>query len=226
MSANPILSDVFQPTTVALPVQSTGGPRGVPAPLTAIQQGVEPAARMATVLVVDPADAYREVLYPALIENADCHIVYTKTVLEVDEAISQGLKGELALVSLQLNGNTANVIRALRRSGWARIIALTTTGMSVAPVIEAIGAGASGVVTIAGAGIQADPLSPARKLSARELQIVRLVAEGCSNKEIARQLSLSALTVKNHLARIGRKFGVGDRAHIVAIACRGGVITG
>jgi len=98
--------------------------------------------------------------------------------------------------------------------------------MSVAPVIEAIGAGASGVVTIAGAGIQADPLSPARKLSARELQIVRLVAEGCSNKEIARQLSLSALTVKNHLARIGRKFGVGDRAHIVAIACRGGVITG
>ena len=39
-------------------------------------------------------------------------------------------------------------------------------------------------------------------------------------------MSLSSLTVKNHLARIGRKFGVGDRAHIVAIACRGGVIPG
>ena len=54
--------------------------------------------------------------------------------------------------------------------------------------------------------------------------MVRLVADGWSNKAIASQLSLSALTVKNHLARIGRKFGVGDRAHIVAIACRGGVI--
>ena len=51
-----------------------------------------------------------------------------------------------------------------------------------------------------------------------------MVADGWSNKAIASQLSLSALTVKNHLARIGRKFGVGDRAHIVAIACRGGVI--
>ena len=227
MSANPILSDLYQPTTVALPVQSTGGPRGqVPAPSSAAQRGAEPAARTATVLVVDPADAFREVLHPALIEHADCRIVYTKTVFEVDEAISQGLQGDLALVSVQLNGNTAKVIRTLRSSGWARIIALTTTGMSVAPVLEAIGAGASGVVSIAGAGIPADPLSPARKLSARELQIVRLVAEGCSNKEIARQLTLSSLTVKNHLARIGRKFGVGDRAHIVAIACRGGVITG
>ena len=52
------------------------------------------------------------------------------------------------------------------------------------------------------------------------------MADGWSNKAIGRQLSLSSLTVKNHLARIGRKFGVGDRAHIVAIACRGGVIPG
>ncbi len=177
-------------------------------------------------LVVDPAGAFREVLRPALIEHGGCQILYTSTVLEVDDVISRGLIGDLALVSVQLNGNTARVIRTLRTAGWARVMALTTSGISTKPVIEAIGAGASGVVSVVGAGIVPDPQSPARKLSAREVQIVRLVAEGCSNKEIARQLSLSSLTVKNHLARIGRKFGVGDRAHIVAIACRGGVITG
>ncbi len=195
-------------------------------PQTSTTGPTAPLVRTTTVLVVDPADAFREVLHPALIEHADCRIVYTRTVLEVDEAIVKGVKGELALVSVQLNGNTTAVIRTLRAAGWARVLALTTSGTPVKPVIEAIAAGASGVVSVARAGIQVDPLSPARKLSARELQIVKLVAEGCSNKEIARRLSLSALTVKNHLARIGRKFGVGDRAHIVAIACRGGVING
>jgi DNA-binding CsgD family transcriptional regulator len=38
-------------------------------------------------------------------------------------------------------------------------------------------------------------------------------------------LSLSALTVKNHLARIGRKLGTGDRAQLVALAYRAGIIT-
>ena len=226
MSANP--NDVLlSPTAPALPVQATGGLWGrATSTLSNSPEGLASATPSPTVLVVDPAEAFREVLHPALIEHADCRIVYTKTVLEVDEEISNGLTGELALVSVQLNGNTANVIRTLRGSGWARIIALTTAGMPVKPVIEAIGAGATGVVSIAGAGVPADPLSPARKLSARELQIVRLVADGCSNKEIAHQLTLSSLRVKNHLARIGRKFGVGDRAHIVAIACRGGVISG
>jgi DNA-binding CsgD family transcriptional regulator len=45
-----------------------------------------------------------------------------------------------------------------------------------------------------------------------------------SNREIAEKLALSPLTVKSHLGRIARKLGVGDRAHIVALACRGQVI--
>ena len=59
-------------------------------------------------------------------------------------------------------------------------------------------------------------------------QIIRpstdLVADGGTNKEIGLRLSLSALTVKNHLARLGRKLGVRDRAQLVAVACRAGVI--
>ena len=61
-------------------------------------------------------------------------------------------------------------------------------------------------------------------LAARELEVLRLVADGQSNKQIGDQLGLSALTVKSHLARIARKLGTGDRAEMVALAMRAGVI--
>jgi len=63
-----------------------------------------------------------------------------------------------------------------------------------------------------------------RELSAREVEVLQLVADGQSNKEIGEELSLSALTVKSHLSRIGRKLGTGDRAQMVALAMRAGVI--
>jgi DNA-binding CsgD family transcriptional regulator len=63
-----------------------------------------------------------------------------------------------------------------------------------------------------------------RKLSAREVEVLQLVADGQSNKEIGEALSLSALTIKCHLSRIGRKLGTGDRAQMVALAMRAGVI--
>jgi hypothetical protein len=47
---------------------------------------------------------------------------------------------------------------------------------------------------------------------------------GRSNKEIGDELSLYALTVKSHLVRIGRKLGTGDRAEMVALTMRTGVI--
>ena len=62
------------------------------------------------------------------------------------------------------------------------------------------------------------------ELSAREVEVLRLVADGRSNKEIGDELCLSALTVKSHLVRIGRKLGTGDRAGMVALAMRTGVI--
>lgn len=58
--------------------------------------------------------------------------------------------------------------------------------------------------------------------SAREMQLVQLVARGMSAPEIAAELDLAPATVKQHLARIGAKFGVGDRAGIVGIAIRRG----
>ncbi len=62
------------------------------------------------------------------------------------------------------------------------------------------------------------------ELSGRERDILRLVADGHTNKEIGEKVDLSALTVKSHLARIARKLGTGDRAHMVALGIRSGVI--
>lgn len=57
---------------------------------------------------------------------------------------------------------------------------------------------------------------PARPLSEREAEIVGWLREGKSNEEMARILGISALTVKNHLQRIYRLLGVGNRAHALA----------
>jgi DNA-binding NarL/FixJ family response regulator len=61
-------------------------------------------------------------------------------------------------------------------------------------------------------------------LSGREIEVLQLVADGQSNKGIGGALGLSALTVKSHLARIARKLGTGDRAEMVVVAMRAGVV--
>jgi two-component system, NarL family, response regulator len=61
-------------------------------------------------------------------------------------------------------------------------------------------------------------------LSERELEVLRLVASGLTNKEVAARLYLSVETVKAHLETIYRKLGAGDRTHAVAVALREGLL--
>ena len=85
--------------------------------------------------------------------------------------------------------------------------------------------GAPGGAPGAAPGTPGTPPPPAyRELSGREVEVLRLVAEGQSNKAIGVAMGLSALTVKSHLARIARKLGTGDRAGMVAVALRTGII--
>jgi len=57
-------------------------------------------------------------------------------------------------------------------------------------------------------------------LSAREAEVLRLVAEGRSSKEIGRRLFLSPSTVNHHIQSIFNKLGVDTRAHAVAVAAQ------
>ena len=61
-------------------------------------------------------------------------------------------------------------------------------------------------------------------LSERELEVLRLVAKGAANKEIAVQLSITQSTVKTHITSIFQKLDVNDRTEAVTQALRKGII--
>ena len=61
-------------------------------------------------------------------------------------------------------------------------------------------------------------------LSERELQVVGLVAEGLSNKEISSRLALSDKTVKNHISHILAKMGLTARTQVAVYAIRAGFV--
>jgi DNA-binding NarL/FixJ family response regulator len=64
----------------------------------------------------------------------------------------------------------------------------------------------------------------AETLSDREVEVLRLVARGASNKEAARKLFISESTVKTHLSHIFTKLGVDDRTAAVTAALDRGIL--
>lgn len=62
-------------------------------------------------------------------------------------------------------------------------------------------------------------------LSERETEILKLVAKGLTNKEVATILQISQFTVRNHLNHIAEKLDVSDRTEAIFIAIQTGIIT-
>jgi DNA-binding NarL/FixJ family response regulator len=90
----------------------------------------------------------------------------------------------------------------------------------LAQVVAALGS--SG--TAAGHARVADSSRAVTVLTPRELDVLKLVAQGLSNPDIAQRLYLSEHTVHRHLANILRKLGLSSRAAAVAWAARAGLI--
>ena len=67
------------------------------------------------------------------------------------------------------------------------------------------------------------PMAPPDGLSRRALEVLRLVAAGESNSQIARRLGLSTHTVERHVANLYRKIGARGRADATAYALRNGL---
>ena len=214
-----------------------------PPPVGAVLDGTLPVQRPrrprpVTVLVADPGPATarpdaagrdaagRDAAVPvsaALLDLGIGRVLRAGSVGQVEDLIAGAVTGDLALISLMFGPVAGRLIRDLRRAGWPAVLAVTADG-DPAPVIRAFRAGARGVLrgrpTTPTAGVP----GPVHDLTDREIDLLRMVADGRSNRWIGEHLGLPSLTVKTHLARIGRRLGTGDRARMVTLAMRAGVI--
>jgi DNA-binding CsgD family transcriptional regulator len=78
--------------------------------------------------------------------------------------------------------------------------------------------------TLTGVGVPAKEQAPRSPLTARETEVLQLVAEGLTSKRIGQQLFLSPKTVNYHLTSVFNKLGVDSRAQAVAVAARKGLL--
>jgi DNA-binding NarL/FixJ family response regulator len=179
-------------------------------------------------LVVVATPALREAVGHTLRALGARHVLEVSTVAEARVRAAAGV-ADLVIAEAGLpDGSGISLIRELRAAGWPRGMVLATSDDPYS-VRAAISAGVrSYLVSTATAGVPVRSGETrgegVESLSAREIQVLQLVADGKSNKDIGEELGLSALTVKSHLARIARKLGTGDRAEMVITAMRAGVV--
>jgi DNA-binding NarL/FixJ family response regulator len=179
-------------------------------------------------MVVVASPALREAVAHTLRALGARQVLEVTTVAEARARAANGI-ADLCVAEAGLpDGSGIALIRELRQAGWTRGMVLTTNDDPYS-VRAAISAGVRCYLVSAAASAGAPRPTGERgdgvdSLSAREIQVLQLVADGKSNKDIGEDLGLSALTVKSHLARIARKLGTGDRAEMVATALRSGAI--
>jgi DNA-binding NarL/FixJ family response regulator len=204
-------------------------------------------------LIVDDHRVVREGLELMLSQCDEVEVVGAAESGEEALQLADELTPDLMLLDLELPGmHGLEVIRELstRDEPRPRILVLTVHDDDDI-VLGAVRGGADGyvlkhasraellsaIVRVAGGGQYFDDVvvraflegdekrrEAVQPLTLREVEILRLVANGCTNKEIASQVFLSADTVKSHLENVYRKLGVSDRAHAVAVALRKGLL--
>jgi DNA-binding NarL/FixJ family response regulator len=204
------------------------------------------------VLIVDDHSVVREGLRMFLVRDPDLEVV--GEAADGAEALEQArqLRPDVVVMDLLmpvLDGIAAT--RAIRRAlPETEVLALTSV-LASASVVEAIRAGAIGyllkdaqaaelrrAIKAAAAGqVQLSPQASAHLLGAirtpelpepltpREMDVLRLLAQGQSNKEIARALHLVEETVKSHVRHILAKLGVQSRTQAVLAAIRLGIVS-
>jgi len=156
---------------------------------------------------------------PALREAAPAARVLMLTVSEDEADLAAALRNGAAgylLKTIEGDALSAAIRRAMHGES---VIAQEMTGKLVAAYRSAAAtAPATGLP-----GVRSAPLSPLTVLSPRELDILRCIAAGDSNKEIARKLLIAETTVKIHVQHILRKLDVSSRVHAAVMATEHGL---
>jgi DNA-binding NarL/FixJ family response regulator len=120
-----------------------------------------------------------------------------------------------------------DIVLGAVRGGADGYVLKTATREELLAAIRKVAAGGRAFdEVVVGALIRGDRRPhPMATLTEREVGVLRLVAEGHTNKEIAARLFVSPDTINGHLDNIYRKLGVSDRAHAVAVALRSGLVS-
>lgn len=206
------------------------------------------------IAIVDDHPLFREGVRRSLSEWPDLSVVAEGGSSADAVRIAEDHSPQVMLLDISMPGNGLEAVNEIaRRSPDVRIIMLTVSERNE-HVAEALRCGAKGYVlkgigaeglaeavrTVAGGGTYVAPtlsaglfLNPSEDrqqdemehLTAREKDVLRLVASGLSNKRIALALDLNEKTIKHHMTRILAKLGVGNRTE-AALAFQQRVVAG
>ncbi|MFF1450661.1 response regulator transcription factor [Streptomyces sp. NPDC058274] len=201
------------------------------------------------VLIADDHGVVRAGLRALLEGEPDLEVIAEAGSGEEAVRLTAGLMPDVVLMDLRFGGSGGGIdgVEATRRLAVAApevAVVLLTSYAGRADVVRALEAGARGYVPKAGppeelfravrtaasgsvglapeviGALVGQVVSPDHELTGREIEVVRLMAEGRSNRAIAEALVLSEATVKTHLVRIYRKLKVDNRAAAVSEAVR------
>ena len=125
----------------------------------------------------------------------------------------------LAIVVLSTYDTDDDIIRALRAGAKAYLLKDTPPG-ELADCVRAVHGGRNYVSAAIGAKLAAQATQTS--LTFRELDVIKLIARGCLNKEIADRLDITEGTVKSHTSALFSKLGVSNRTEAVREAVRRG----
>ena len=203
-----------------------------------------------TVLLVDDHPVVRSGLRAVLDTGETVRIVGEAATGEEAIALAGHLHPDVVLCDLRLGDGIDGIqtTAALRALDPAPAVLILTTFDRDAEILGAIEAGAAGYLlkdvapeaiidgirrAAAGDMVLAPELasrvlkgmrSPLPKLTDREIEVLRLLATGAANQEIARALFVTEATVKSHLAHIFTKLGVDSRSRAIHLARETGLI--
>jgi len=134
----------------------------------------------------------------------------------------RALHPDARIVVLTTYSGDARVVAALK-AGAAAYLLKDTGSQALARAVRNVYQGASVIAPVPQRDVdnhyRADALSP------RELDVLRLAADGNTNRVIGEALGISEPTVKTHMSTILVKLGAGDRTHAVTLALKRGYIT-
>jgi len=206
------------------------------------------------VLVADDHPIYREGIVRAVKERPDLELVAEAADgREALERIKE-LLPDVAVLDIRMPGlEGTQVLSAVRREGLETEVLFLSAFMESELAYKTVAEGAKGylskessrqqicdaIITIARgetalapevqAGLAAEIQQRERadgrpELTAREAEVLRMIAEGLSAPQIGKQIHLSPTTVKSHLHTLYEKLGVSDRAAAVAEGMRRGLL--